>query len=125
MRLTDDDINGMGNRIKETEMNSISESSEVYNPNWTLRKCCSKLIDKLSFKFPQLVFEIIRPHLENDMQNNNWIIKERSILALGAIAEGSYSYLIHHLHTLSTFLVRELHHPNYLVKGIACWTLSR
>ena len=53
------------------------------------------------------------------------ISKEHSILALGAIANGSYQQVINHLVTLVPFLIRELQHPNMYIRAIACWTLSR
>jgi transportin-1 len=141
MRLTPNDISGLDSRFQSSKSNNLSklkdrdedndedieddENVEGYNPNWTLRKCCSKFIDKLSNIFPQHVFEIIKPVLENDIQHPEWIIKERSILCLGAIGIGCYPYLKPHLSNLISFLIKELQHPNKLVRAISCWTLSR
>jgi transportin-1 len=141
MKLTPNDISGIDSRFKSSKSSSFSsledadedndedveddENVEGYNPNWTLRKCCSKFIDRLSNIFPQHIFDIIKPILENDIQHNEWIIKERSILCLGAIAIGCYSYLKPHLSNLISFLIKELQHPNKLVRAISCWTLSR
>ncbi len=83
MRLTPNDIAGIENKIKEnrsSSKNSIQEeeneedgeeNSDAYNPCWTLRKCCSKLIDKLSHLYPQKVYEVVKPLLENDMQHQD------------------------------------------------------
>jgi len=47
----------------------------IYNNYWTLRKCSSKLLDKLSFIYPRQILSILKPILENDLQCNNWIKK--------------------------------------------------
>jgi hypothetical protein len=84
MNLTPNDILGMDSKVKEyrseyDEQDSFSsiESSEVegYNSNWTLRKCCSKFLDKVSGVFPQPVLDVIKPYLEENMQNSEWNIK--------------------------------------------------
>jgi transportin-1 len=59
------------------------------------------------------------------MQHNDWLIKERSILVLGAIGIGAYDYLKPHLNNLLTYLIGELVHQNKLVRAISSWTLSR
>jgi transportin-1 len=97
----------------------------MYNPNWTLRKCCSKVLDKLSTIFPEIVIDVLQPYLENSMQSPEWIIKERSILVLGAIGVGCYDILKPNLNNLIDYLIKELNHQNKLVKAIACWTISR
>jgi transportin-1 len=134
MRLTNFDISDVDNRNSEKKDNKdeedenekdLEEEWEGYNPNFTLRKCCSKLMENLSNLFPHHLFEIIRPVLENEMQHSDWIIKEKSILALGAIANGAYLSLKPHLPVLIPFLIRELQHPHKLVRAISCWTLSR
>lgn len=154
MKLTPNDICGLECKIKTTESSSKTREIEIenkkgmdengkqededgndddeedtegegYNPNWTLRKCCSKLLDKLSRIFHDIITDTVKPFLEADMQDPDWVVKERSILALGAIAEGGYNNLKHHLSTLAPFLIRELQHPNKLVRAISCWTLSR
>jgi transportin-1 len=101
------------------------EAAESYNPSWTLRKCCSKLLDKLSLEFPKIIFDVLRPFLETDMQHKDWIIKERSILVFGAIGVGQYESVKPHLNNLLRYLIGELHHPNKLVRAISCWTISR
>ncbi len=47
----------------------------VYNPYWTLRKCSSKLLDKISCIYSKLTLNIIKPFLENDLQCEDWIKK--------------------------------------------------
>ena len=104
---------------------SENSSSNDYNPFSTLRKCCSRILDNISFIYPQETFNVIRPILENELQSNEDLIKERSILALGAVAQGCYQQVINHLSILIPFLLRELQHPDKYVRAITCWTLSR
>lgn len=80
MNLTPNDICGYDSRTKEEkeedEEDEVDvEEAENYNSNWTLRKCCSKFLDRLSHAFPKQVLEIIKPHLEENMQNVEWNIK--------------------------------------------------
>ncbi len=109
----------------EILLDDNDEKAESYNPSLTLRKCCSKILDKLSIEFPQIIFEVLKPYLENDMQSDEWLTKERSILVLGAIGKGSYESLKPHLNNLLRYLIGELNHQNKLVRAISCWTLSR
>jgi hypothetical protein len=51
------------------------EDVEGYNSNWTLRKCCAKFLDKLAHIFPEGVLEVIKPYLEENMQNSDWNVK--------------------------------------------------
>jgi hypothetical protein len=83
MSLSSNDLCGSDNKTKHDnkEQRDSEDSapdldeSEIYNPNWTLRKCCSKFIDKLSFTFPKQVLNIVKPYLEENMQNQNFQIK--------------------------------------------------
>jgi len=109
----------------EDEFDENGGDSEKYNPNWTLRKCCGKIIDKLSNIFPEDVIDILKPHLGSDMQHSDWKIKERSILILGAVGIGSYEYLKSDLINLIPFLMQQLSDGNKFIRAITCWTLSR
>lgn len=117
MELTEHDIQSQLTK-------NISLHNNINTP-LSLRKTCCRIIDKLSFMFPYETFINIRPHLENELQSTTDLIKERSILAFGAIAKGCYTYIITHLKTIIPFLLRELQHPNKHIRTIACWSLSR
>ena len=141
MNLTNNDLSGMENTFKQSSQYvskienylTVVEDfkqpdefiSESYNPNTTLRKLCARTLDKLSVLFPSDVFQIVKESLERDMKNHDWIIREKSILALGAISKGSYEYLKQHLSNLCQFLITELQNPNKPVRAISCWTVSR
>ena len=49
--------------------------SYVYNNYWTLRKCSSKLLDKISCKYPKQTLLVLKPFIENDLQCEDWIKK--------------------------------------------------
>ena len=122
---------GSGTNSNGTNSNSNGSfstegsSTNDYNPDSTLRKCCSRFLDDISFIFPQDTFKIIRPSLDHEMQSRDDLVKERSILAFGAIAQGCYNQVISHLNNVIPFLIRELQHPDKFVRAITCWTLSR
>ena len=142
MKLTNNDICGIENTFKSTtQFTPKSENyitvqdespvqkeefvSESYNPNTTLRKLCARSVDKLSVVFPMEIFQFVKDQLECDMKNHDLIIREKSILALGAIGRGSYEYLKQHLSNIIPFLIIELQNPNKPIRAISCWTISR
>jgi hypothetical protein len=82
MNLTLNDISGSDNKTKQNNNDREHEEDEldgnendVYNPNWSLRKCCSKFLDKISFIYPKEILDIVKPHLEENIQNQYWQIK--------------------------------------------------
>lgn len=141
MRLTNNDLCEIENTFKSTaQFAPKSENyitvvddfkqpeefmSESYNPNTTLRKLCARTVDKLSNIFPIEIFQIVKDQLERDMKNHDLIIREKSILALGAIGRGSYEYLKQHLSNIIQFLIQEVQNPDKPIRAITCWTISR
>lgn len=89
MKLTQHDISGMDNKMcekissnkrEENEENDSEDeleekSGQAYNPNWTLRKCVSKILDRISIVFPKLTVDYSKLILENDLQCQDWIKK--------------------------------------------------
>lgn len=88
MKLTQNDLCGIdssyksSNRTKgqaeedeEEEEEKLNEGSDYYNPNFTLRKCASKIIDSLSNIFPEEVYDNIKQHLDAGIQNQDWLVK--------------------------------------------------
>lgn len=57
-------------KLKINELNYIG-----YKENMTLRKCCARILDKLSTVFPQAVYDVLKVILEVDLKNTDWIIK--------------------------------------------------
>ena len=88
MRLTQNDLCGIDSSYRtsdrhkrstdedeEEEEEKTSDGSDYYNPNFTLRKCASKIVDTLSNIFPKEVYDSIKLHLDSGMQNQDWLIK--------------------------------------------------
>ena len=122
------DNSNSGSNSSENSSNSSSASSvgsSEYNPNMTLRKCCSRILDSISIIFPKETFYIMRPFFENEIQSTDDLIKERSILGFGAISNGCYFEVYNHLKIVIPFLITELQHPDKFVRAISLWTLNR
>ena len=86
MRLTENDLCGIDSsrnsyhgiskeNESEEEDEKVIEGSDYYNPNFTMRKCASKIIDCLSNIFPKDVYDIIHQYLDLGMQNQDWPTK--------------------------------------------------
>ena len=55
---------------------------------WNLRKCAAAALDILAVRFGDDLLKVLLPHLNERLHSNDWLQKESSILALGAMAEG-------------------------------------
>ena len=71
----DDDDNGNNTTNSGSRKSRNSNSSGSYNPEFTLRKCCSRVLYNLSCIFPHDTFSILRINLENDIQSTDDLIK--------------------------------------------------
>ena len=103
----------------------FEEDIETYNKIWSLRKCSSKILEKFSVLWPNETLVYIQPFLEIEIQHKDWIIRERSILVLGTVGQGTYQFLKPNLQNLITYLLGEISNSNKLIRAITCWTLSR
>jgi transportin-1 len=110
------------------------DDDEGYS-DWNLRKCSAAALDVLSNVYKAHLFEVIKPFLVQNIRSENWKIREASVLALGAIAEGCMDGVVPHLPELYPYLLSLLQdqkvHPRqpalmqFLVRQISCWTLGR
>jgi hypothetical protein len=89
MRMDESDISEMENKTKEDKCardsedldNDIDEdlgcslAGQNYNPNWTLRKCSAKILDRFSNWWPKWTIENTKSFLEIELQNEDWINK--------------------------------------------------
>ena len=55
---------------------------------WNLRKCSAAALDIMAVSFGDEMLTVLLPHLRDKLFSTDWLQKESSILALGAIAEG-------------------------------------
>lgn len=58
--------------------------------DWNLRKCSAAALDMLANVFREDLLIVLLPILKETLFHQSWEIKESGILALGAIAEGTY-----------------------------------
>lgn len=58
--------------------------------DWNLRKCSAAALDMLANVFREELLPVLVPILKETLFHQDWEIKESGILALGAIAEGSF-----------------------------------
>lgn len=58
--------------------------------DWNLRKCSAAALDMLANVFREELLPVLVPILKETLFHKDWVIKESGILALGAIAEGSF-----------------------------------
>jgi len=93
--------------------------------DWNLRKCSAAALDVLSNVFHQALLPVLLPLLKESLFSAQWLVKESSILALGAVSEGCMDGMIPHLPELVPFLINCLSDSKALVRSITCWTLSR
>ena len=109
--------------------------------NWNLRKCSASALDSLANTYGSLLFAHLLPLLKTLLSANPsstaaaatpgqplpepWILRESAILALGAVAEGSFDAIMPHLPELIPYLLSFLTDKKPLVRSITCWTLSR
>lgn len=79
----------------------------------------------LSNVFHEALLPVLLPLLKQSLTSEEWLVKEASILALGAVSEGCMDGMMHHLPELIPYLINFLTDAKALVRSITCWTLSR
>ncbi|XP_044741153.1 transportin-1-like isoform X2 [Chrysoperla carnea] len=122
----DEDIRPRFHKPKriDNEIDTIDDDDNSYT-EWNSRKCSAAALDSLSIVFGNEILPILLPVVNNALHNEDWIIKESGILALGAIADGCMHGMITHLTELIPYLIQCLNDRKALVRAITCWTLSR
>ncbi|KAJ2860345.1 hypothetical protein GGI22_002737 [Coemansia erecta] len=103
---------------------SDDDDDDVY-AEWNLRKCSAASLDVMSSAFGDQLLEFVLPVLREELDSDDWRVKEAGILALGAIADGCLSGMEPHMPTLLPFLIRWFKDEKALVRSIACWSASR
>ncbi|KAL3760925.1 hypothetical protein ACHAWU_009604 [Discostella pseudostelligera] len=95
---------------------------------WTLRKCSAASLDALAGIFgANNILPPLLPALQEGLGHTDQWVREASILALGAIADGCKVELTPHLPQLHPFLLTQLTSPESIpqLRCIAAWTLAR
>ena len=89
MRLDETDISAMDNKTKEDKSSRESKDldddteenlgcnlvGQTYNPNWTLRKCSAKILDRFSVLWAKWTIDNSKSFLELELNNEDWINK--------------------------------------------------
>lgn len=88
MRMDENDISSADNRTREDKCCRTNdfyendndnydgdEDDKNYNPNWTLRKCSAKILDRFSNWWPKWTIDNTKSFLEIELQNEDWINK--------------------------------------------------
>ena len=88
-------------------------------------RCSAAALDVLSNVFHDDLLPVLLPILKTSIFSEDWLVKESSILALGAVAEGCMGGMKSHLPQLVRYLIQCLSDTKALVRSITCWTLSR
>lgn len=128
----DEDIKPVAPRIikkRDEDEGSTDEEDEDdegdIDTQWNLRKCSASTLDVLTSILPREVMNIAFPFLREHLTSDRWYIREATVLALGAMAEGGIKYFDGQLPTLVPYLVEQLKDAWAPVRKITCWTLSR
>src|SRR5271154_4136234 len=105
---SDDNNNNNNNNDVDEDAESYysdeEDEDEGYS-DWNLRKCSAAALDVLSNVYKADLFEVIKPFLVQNIRSENWKIREASVLALGAIAEGCMDGVVPHLPELYPYLL--------------------
>ena len=128
----DEDIKPIAPRIVKKRDNTEGGDDEDEDDDegdvdtqWNLRKCSASTLDALTNILPRDVMDVAFPFLREHLTSDRWFIREATVLALGAMADGGMKYFHDQLPTLIPFLVEQLKDQWAPVRKMTCWTLSR
>lgn len=93
--------------------------------SWNIRKCTAAALDCLSHSYADEILPFVFQELQKTLNNDDWVVKEAAVLAIGAVAEGSLNGMLPHLPSLVPYLVECLSDKHPMVRSITCWTISR
>jgi len=102
--------------------------ADEMSTEWNLRKCAAAALDVLAVRFGADLLNVLLEPLKTKLWSSEWLQRESGILALGAMAEGDYPYLVPcpcsdiklsgcidaiepHLPTLVPYLINTLNDP--------------
>lgn len=115
---------GLGSLV-ESDDEDDDDDDDDGGGDWNIRRCSAASLDVLASIFGKDLLDKLFPLLKDTLMNENWLVKESGILALGAIAEGCMEGVVPHLGELIPFMLAMMFDKKPLVRSITCWTLSR
>ncbi|AEY97208.1 FAER219Cp [Eremothecium gossypii FDAG1] len=125
IKPTTSKVSGRNDRADNEEDDVGGADDDTVVTNWNLKKCSAATLDAVTKLLPRAVVEIAFPLLSEYLASSQWYIREATILALGAMADGGMQYFAEQLPNLVPFLVEQLNDHWAPVRKITCWTLSR
>ncbi|XP_049852203.1 transportin-1-like isoform X2 [Schistocerca gregaria] len=102
-------------------------SDDTFGPSqWSLRKSCGQALDYLSHCcFDADLLCILLPLCQRGLSSDDWLDREASILALGAVSDAVLSTYEHILPELIPMFLQLVDDRHPLIRSISCWSLSR
>ncbi|KAG1466517.1 hypothetical protein G6F46_000923 [Rhizopus delemar] len=92
----------------------------------SLRETSAGTLEVLSIAFGiKLVSALLNQLLNHTLCDQNWLVRESGILALGAAAEGGIEVISRYLNHLIPYLLNSLEDPQPLIRATSCWVISR
>lgn len=68
--------------------------ADEMSTEWNLRKCAAAALDVLAVRFSGDLLKVLLGPLKEKLWSGDWLQRESGILALGAMAEGSFPFLL-------------------------------
>ena len=110
---------------EEEEEEDYDDDDDDPYADWNLRKGSAAALDAFATQFHEKILVRVLPYLRENIGSSDWLRREASVLALGAIADGCMDGVVPHLPELYPYLLSLLRDPRPLVRQITCWTLGR
>lgn len=105
------------------------DSEDLYNnlnQYWDLRQCGILLLDKWALIYDSHLQKVLLSLVYSTMDSTEWLIIERTILCIGALAKTSEDvFLSDQVHSLIHFVIQCLDHEKIIIRSICLWTLNR
>merc|ERR1719491_2650804 len=100
-------------KLKGADDDDESDDDDLDDDNeWTLRKCSAASLDALAEMYgANNTLPNLLPALQEGLGHNDQWVREASILALGAVADGCSAEIAPHMPQIHPFLVQQLTEP--------------
>lgn len=109
--------------IPENDDDQDSDDDEFYSRD-SSRQCSASALDMLSITFGDDMATVLLDHLFNHtLGDENWLVRESGILALGAAAEGGINVIRNHLDKLIPFLLKSMGDSQVYKKSFSLFLL--
>ncbi|KAG1469966.1 hypothetical protein G6F56_002953 [Rhizopus delemar] len=108
----------------DDELNDFDD--EEFYSQISLRESSAGTLEALSIAFEKdFASALLDQLLNKTLCDQNWLVRESGILALGAAAEGGIEVISNYLRHLIPYLLHTLQDPQPLIRATSCWVISR